>query len=206
VPRALPLGRLTRVIHHMKNLRIELIPLCLVLLLATGCFRVGSETRALRDAALDNGISGASEKIEIGVGMFTVGLARMAAKYVEIPPEAHTILSSLKQAECSVYEFEQRQGSLASILQDADRAMERQDCERLVGVIQENQLVAIYIPKSMKSARNLKASVLVLSDRQLVCATAHADARELIQLAMSKAHEKLPPREKLPASDVASAF
>ena len=180
----------------MKRSRICLLLICVPVLLAgTGCFRVSSETRALRDAALDNGISGVEEKFEFGVGMFSVGLAKLAARFVEIPPEAHTALGSLKNAECSVYEFTRRRGSLASILQEADEAMEARDCERLIGVIHENQLVAVYVPKGMKSARNLKASVLVLNDKQLICASAQADARDLFGLAMMKAHEEFPERK-----------
>src|SRR6266852_9280551 len=86
----------------MKTTR--LLPICalaLVLLTQTGCFRLSSETQALRDAALDSGFARADEKIEIGVGFFTVGLARLAAKYIDIPPEARTAIGSLKEAECA---------------------------------------------------------------------------------------------------------
>jgi|KBSSwiStaDraftv2_1062776.scaffolds.fasta_scaffold532002_2 hypothetical protein len=161
-----------------------------VLFFGTGCFRVSSDTRALRDAALDAGFTRADEKIEIGVGFFTVGLARLASKYVDIPDEARTALSSLKQAECAVYEVHQRRESLASILRDADKAMEHRACDRLVGVIHENQLVAVYVPHDMNSAHDVKASVLVLNGKQLVCATARADARDLVQLAMEKVREQ----------------
>jgi len=94
-----------------------------------------------------------------------------------IPPEARTAIGSLKQAECSVYEVHDRRGSLSSILTEADRAMESRGCERLVGVIQRNQLVAVYVPRDMDSTRDIKASVLVLDRHQLVCVTARANAR-----------------------------
>src|SRR4051812_41142624 len=91
----------------------RLLALCAtaaLLLTTTGCFRVGSETAALRDAALDSGFGRADQKIEVGVGFFTVGLARLASKYVDIPPEARTAIGSLKQAECAVYEVRDRRG------------------------------------------------------------------------------------------------
>ena len=163
-----------------------------LLLMTTGCFRVGSDTAALRDAALDSGFARADQKIEVGVGFFTVGLARLASKYVDIPPEARTAIASLKQAECAVYEVRDRRGSLSSVLTEADHAMQSRGCERLVGVIQKNQLVAIYVPRDMDSAHDVKASVLVLDRRQLVCVTARADARDLMQLAMSKIRENHP--------------
>jgi hypothetical protein len=173
----------------------RLLALCAIsalLLTSTGCFRVGSETAALRDAALDSGFGRADEKIEVGVGFFTVGLARLASKYVDLPPEARTAIGSLKQAECAVYEVHDRRGSLSSVLMEADRAMDSRGCERLVGVIQHNQLVAVYVPRDMDSARNVKASVIVLDRRQLVCVTARADASDLMQLAMSKIRENHP--------------
>jgi len=158
----------------------------LLLVTGTGCFRVSSETRALRDAALDSGFARAEEKIEFGVGFFTVGLAKLATHYIDIPPEARTALSSLKQAECAIYQVQQRRESLASILMEADKAMESRGCERLVGVIQKRQLVAVYVPRDMNSAQDLKASVLVLDGKQLVCVTARANASDLLRLALNK--------------------
>jgi len=173
----------------------------LLVLTSTGCFRVGSDTRVLRDAALNSGFDQANEKIEVGVGFFTVGLAKIVTHYIDdIPPEARTAISSLKQAECAVYEVHHRRKSLSSILTEADNAMEDRNCERLVGVIHENQLVAVYVPRNMHSAHNLKASVLVLNHNQLVCVTARADAQDLVQLAMSKL------REELPSSAVATSY
>ena len=118
-------------------------------LTATGCFRVSSETRALRDAALESGFEDAEEKIEIGVGFFTVTLAKLATKYIELPPEARTALRSLRNAECAVYEVQSARGSLSSVLAEADRVMEDRGWERLVGVIQSDQLVAVYVPKDL---------------------------------------------------------
>jgi hypothetical protein len=164
------------------------------LLGTTGCFRVGSETSALRDAALDNGLSSAEQKIEVGVGMFTIGAARLAVHYIkDVPDEARTILGSVKGAEVSVYRVHDRTGKMTAILAAADDAMKARHCTRLVGVIHEDQLVAVYVPCEMDSPRNVKTSVLVLNRDNLVCATAHADIRDLLDLAMEKIEEKAPP-------------
>jgi hypothetical protein len=163
--------------------------LAALVLTTSGCFRVSSDTRALRDAALESGFGVAEEKIEVGVGFFTVGLAKLATKFIDIPPEARLALSSLKNAECALYQVKQRHVSLAAILTRADEAMLARGCERLVGVIEDNQLVAVYVPRQ-GSPKYLEASVLVLTGDQLVCATAEANASDLIELAMSKVHEK----------------
>jgi hypothetical protein len=174
----------------MKPLHLTLGSLLLaVLLTTTGCFRVGSDTSALRDVALDSGFRTADEKIEIGVGFFTVGLARLVTRFVEVPPEAHLALSALRHAECSVYKVKGREESLATILTRADAAMEKQHCERLVGVLEKDSLVAVYVPRGATGGRYLQASVMVLTRDQLVCVSAKAHAEDLIELAMSKINE-----------------
>jgi hypothetical protein len=167
---------------------------CSCLLATTGCFRVGSETSALRDAALDNGVSGADQKIELGVGMLTIGVAMLAVHYIkDVPNEARTVLASVHGAEVSVYQLHRRTRTMPAILAAADQAMKARHCTRLVGVIHEDQLVAVYVPLEMDSPRNVKASVLVLNRDNLVCATAHADIRDLLDLAMEKSKKKRRP-------------
>ena len=61
--------------------------------------------------------------------------------------------------------------------------MIRRGFERLVGVVQKDQLVAVYIPGGKISTRYLEASVLVIDRRQLVCVSATADAESLMELA-----------------------
>ena len=168
----------------------------LLLVTSTGCFRVSSDTRALRDAALNNGLKGAKEKIELALGRFTCAAANFGLSYVqtdEIPPEARLALGSVKGAEVSVYQFQRQSVDRAKVLADADQAMEKRGCERLAGVIQDDQLVAVYVPKKMSSPRDIKFSVLVLAENSLVCASARGDVRAVMDLAMARAHEHLPP-------------
>jgi hypothetical protein len=166
-----------------------LVTACALILLGTGtgCFRVSSDTQALRDAALESGFAQSREKIEIGAGFFTVGFAKLASRFVELPDEARLALSALRNAECAVYEIKHRRESLSSILTRADEAMEGRGYERLAGVIKDRKLVAVYVPhERSSSARVLQASVLVLDGQHLVCASAEANAGDLIELATSK--------------------
>lgn len=170
--------------------------LALMLFASTGCFRVGSETRALRDAALEGGLEGADAKIEISLGRLVFAAANFGLGFVptnDIPPEARQVLGSVKGAEVSVYRFERRTGDLAKIMAAADRALEKKGCERLVGVLKENELVAVYVPKKMRSARNIAFHVLVMNRNDLVCVGARGDAATVLELAMAKAHEEMPP-------------
>lgn len=171
-----------------------------VLLCTTGCFRVSSETRALRDVALEFGVDGADEKIELGVGFFTVGLAKLGTRFVEMPAEARSILGSVKGVECSVYEIKGQKQNLAELLTRADEAMDKQGCERVVGVIDDEQLVAVYVPRGATSHRNLSMSVMVLTQRELICATARGDLEPVVQMGLAKAQEHLPKKREVAAA------
>lgn len=177
----------------------------ILLLAGTGCFRVSSDTRALREAALKNGLSDAQEKLELGVGMLTLGVARIAStiasRYMDVPPEARSVLSAVHGAEVSIFEVKARRGNLADILAAADNAMARRDCERLVGVVHERDLVAVYVPRKMNSTRRVRASVLVLNRDHLVCASAQADVRDLLDLALNKMRAEMPQRADFAATN-----
>ncbi|HEX7861346.1 MAG TPA: hypothetical protein VF773_13520 [Verrucomicrobiae bacterium] len=162
-----------------------------LLLCGTGCFRVSSDTRALRDVALEFN-ENAEEKIEIGAGFFTVGLVKFGARFVELPPEAKTVLGSVHGVECSVYQLQSDSADHAKLLIEADKAMSKRGCDRIVGVIDENQLVAVYAPRDQSSHRNMAFSVMVLTGRELVCATARGDLEPVLQLAYAKSQEHLP--------------
>lgn len=164
----------------------------LALLFTTGCFRVGSETRALRDAGLEFGVKEGEEKIELGVGFFTVGLAKLGTKYIDMPPEAKMILGSVNGAECSVYEIQGLKKDLSQVLAQADKAMDKRGCDRVVGVVSKRDLVAVYVPRNMSSHRNMSISVLVLNENQMVCATARGDLEPVVQMALEKAKEHMP--------------
>jgi hypothetical protein len=172
--------------------RFCLLAFCSALILtATGCFGVSSETRALRDAALDN-TSKAEEKFELGLGFLTFGTAKVALKYIDLPVEARTALASVHGAEVSIYDLPHRCEKLGDVMAAADRAMRSRGCERLAGVIHEGQLVAVYIPHEMNSTRSVKISVLVLNERQLVCASARGNVQDLLEIGFEKAREKFP--------------
>ena len=167
-----------------------------LLLCGTGCFRVSSDTRALRDVALEFN-ENAEEKIEIGAGFFTVGLVKLGARFVELPPEAKTLLGSVHGVECSVYQLQSNSADHAKLLIEADKAMSKRKCDRIVGVIADNQLVAIYAPRD-QSTRNMTFSVMVLTGHELVCATARGDLEPVLQLAYAKSQEHLPKKKPTP--------
>jgi hypothetical protein len=168
-----------------------------LLLATTGCFRVSSDTQALRDVALDLRTGDAEEKIEIGVGFFTVGLAKLGARFVELPPEVRSVLGSVDGVECSVYELRGGESNFAEVLSQADEVMDQRGSDRVVGVLDRDQLIAVYVPRSMNSHRDMAISVMVLTKRELICASARGDLDSVMQLAVTKAQEQFPKAEKV---------
>jgi len=166
----------------------------LLLIATTGCFRASSDTRALREAAVETGLQGVEHKFELGLGSLVLAPVRLAARFVELPPEGQMAATSLHGAECSIAEFDRRTRPLGDILAAADETMIRRGFERLVGVIDDQHLVAVYVPSTMRSAKNIQANVLVLDEHQLVCAGVRGDAREILQFAWAKAREEIPSR------------
>jgi hypothetical protein len=127
-------------------------------------------------------------------------LAKLGTRFVELPPEAKTILGSVKNVECSVYELRGRQENLAQLLKEADEAMEKHGCDRVVGVLDREQVVAVYVPRDVKSHRNMAMSVMVLTQRELICATARGDLEPVVQMAYGKAQEHLPKKSTVAAT------
>ena len=164
-----------------------------VAVLGTGCFRVSSSTQALREAALENLDGFWEERIEFSAGRLTFAAAQFGSRFVELPPEARAILGSAKGAEVSLWESpEGRSLDGAKLLKEADRKMEEEGWTRIVGVIEEGNIVGVYIPEKLSSTRNVQVTVLVVSERQVVCAAARSDIEPLMKLAMTKMKEHGP--------------
>src|SRR5688572_5558648 len=168
-----------------------------LLIATTGCFRVSSDTQALRDVALKLQTAEAEEKIELGVGFFTVGLAKLGARFVELPPEVRGILGSVDGVECSVYELRGPASNFAEVLSQADERMDERGLDRVVGLLEREQLIAVYVPRKMKSHRDMSISVMVLTKSELICASARGDLDSVMQLAITKAQEQFPKTEKV---------
>jgi hypothetical protein len=54
------------------------------------------------------------------------------------------------------------------------------------------QLIAIYVPRTMKTHRDMSASVMILTKRELICASASGDLDPVMQMAFARAQEQKP--------------
>jgi hypothetical protein len=174
-------------------MRYVLVPMVaslplLVIIGVTGYFRLGSETRALRNGFMD-GVHGEWDtRFAFHVGRITTFLAQAGMHFVHLPPEARTALDAARGAEAGIYRLRQAVANLdpAAVFTAADKAMKSRGWERLVGVAKGCELVAVYVPVKSFSAKHTSLCVAVLHDRDLVVASARCNAEPLLQLATRK--------------------
>jgi len=154
----------------------------------TGCFKVSSDAGALRDSAEKSSGSGWDKQIEIGVGAITLNLARAGLAFVSLDPEARTALQAVRAAEVGVYKRHGTRGTLnhPAVLLAADRVMADRGWDRIVGVMNRDGLVAIYIRNDASSARNLKACLVTMNREEMVVASARSDLEPLFEIAFNQ--------------------
>ncbi len=151
---------------------------------AVGCLHLGSETNALRAVLMSSTEPGWKKRITIRIGSFTTALVRVGLRFVDLPPEARAALDCVQGGEVGVYELDHEPGCAprGPLLAAMDKAMERRSWTRVVGVVQGDQLVTIYVPAKPSSSSRLQCCLAVLSHRELVVAAARGNPEPLIQV------------------------
>jgi hypothetical protein len=163
----------------------------LLCIASTGCFKVSRDAGTLRDSVVNGAAARCEAKFEFGVGALTLGLARFGLSYLDLDPEARTALSALRGADVGVYEVigRKRPANYAKILSSADRAMAARGWDRLVTVIDDGQMVAVFVPKDLRTTRNVRVCLAVLSEREMVVASARSNLEPLLELAVQKSDQ-----------------
>jgi len=149
---------------------------------------VGSDTAALREVVAPSPATGWHKEAEFHVGWLPLALARTTLRFAPVDPEVRLALRALRNAEFSVHarHADGPSADRGAMLSDADRVMETRGWERLVGVVEHQDLVLVYVPKNLSSAHDIQACVLVLEPRHLVVASARADLEPLLELALRR--------------------
>ena len=159
----------------------------------TGCFKVSPDVGALRDSVMSAASAEREERIEIGVGPLTLNLARAGLSFVDLEPEARTALHTVRSAEVGVYKLrnERQHLNYAAMLSAADKTMAGRGWDRVVGVMNRHELVAIYVPGKAHSTRNVKVCLLTVNGRELIVALARSNLEPLMELALDRVNHHL---------------
>ena len=77
------------------------------------------------------------------------------------------------------------------MLSAADAAMAGRGWDRLVGVLHGHELVAVYAPREIRSAQDVKFCLVVMDGRELIVAAARGNLEPLADLAWRRAAPRL---------------
>ena len=159
----------------------------------TGCFKVSTDVGALRDSVMKAAHAEREEQIEIGVGPLTLNLTRAGLAFVDLEPEARTALHAVRSAEVGIYKLrnQRQQFNHTAMLSAADKTMADRGWERVVGVMNRHELVAIYVPGKVHSTRNVKVCLVTVNGRELIVASARSNLEPLLELAWDRANHHL---------------
>ncbi len=164
--------------------------LLLIILLVVGVIspvRLGRDAGALRNSVMKSAARRFDKKIEVNVGSFTLNLARTVLHFVPLDPNVCPALQAVRGAEAGVYQVEPGQRPLdhASMLCAADEAMTRRGWDRVVGVMNPHELVAVYVPGNVHTPRDLKVCLAVMERGQLVVASVRSNLEPLLELVLN---------------------
>jgi len=157
--------------------------------IAMAVLHISGDTRALRNAAIHGDGAQWNKQIELNVGALPFWLARCVLPFTHAPAEAEQALSAIRSAEVSIHELRESHPDRARILREADESMRKRGWDRVVGVLERDTAVAIYVIPEGGRGADVKVSVLVLEGKQMVAVTGRARLQPVMELAMSKAEE-----------------
>lgn len=149
----------------------------------TSYFRLSSDTRALRDGLIESSGVDWHQKIALNVGGLTLGVARGGLSLVHLDERARAALQTVHGVEVGIYELSAAEETpdRNAMLVAADKAMRARGWERVVGVMAESELVAVYVPEKNTTLQRLNCCVMVFDGRQMVLASARTNPQPLVQ-------------------------
>jgi len=168
------------------GLSVLLFPLVALGVIGLGVasyFHLSSDTRALRNGLMK--ASGAEWRQHIGlnIGRGTFGAVRTGLAFVPLEPEARAAVQAVRGVEVGIYELTPgaKAPDRAAMLTVADKVLNARGWERLVGVLDEENLVSVYVPGGAISSPTVKCCVLVFDGRQMVLVSARANVEPLFE-------------------------
>ncbi len=184
-PASRPAGRHKLLTAGVVTIAAMLLLSALAVVGITGFFRLSSPAAALRTSVM-SAVPGPWDKtIALRVGWFTTGLVRLGSRFFEMPPEPRAALDALRGAEVGVYKLQHDPvtADFKNLFASADQAMKRRGWDRIVGVAEGREFVAVYFPHGKVSPRGLKCCVVVFQGRDLVVASARGNLEPLLKIA-----------------------
>jgi len=168
-----------------------LAPLLLFLVLAASVasfLHLGSDARALRNGLIKSSGVEWRQQIAVNAGHLTLDAVRAGLSRVKLDPAARAALQSVRSAGVGVYQLPPgaSRPDRAAMLAAADSTMTARGWERVVGVMDHKDLVAIYLPGKNVSVHHLKFCVMVFDGKEMVLVSAQGNPEPLLQYALNQ--------------------
>ncbi|MCF7764044.1 MAG: hypothetical protein K9N62_10260 [Verrucomicrobia bacterium] len=173
-----------------------LIPLTLFIvvptLLAAGvfsCLSLRGEARTLRDSLGEPPSLRCQKKIELSIGPGVFGAARLGISFLDVEPEIRAALGSVRALTVGVYELQNRgtPPSKTGLLASADQAMDEHGWERMIVVMNRDELIAIYTPRDTTDTGEIELCLAVVHHHEIVIVSGRADPTPLLEFALDQA-------------------
>jgi len=166
-------------------------PLLLLVVLAAvvaNCFRLGSDTRALRNELIRSSGVEWRQRIALNAGRLTLGAIRAGLSCARLDTGARAALQSVQTAGVGVYQLPSGTPppDRAAMLAAADSAMTARGWERVVGVMDGQDLVTVYLPEKNVSVHRLKCCVMVFDGEEMVLVSAQGNLEPLLKYALDQ--------------------
>lgn len=162
-------------------LLIPFVALGVIALGAASYLHLSSDMRALR-----NGLMKASgvewrQNLGLNLGSMTLGVVRAGLSLAPLDAQAQAAVQTVRGVEVGIYELTPgtKPPDRVALLTVADTVLKARGWERVVGVLDGEELVSVYLPDRAIAARHVKCCVLVFDGRQMVVVSARADVESL---------------------------
>ena len=175
---------------------------CTVALAGYGIYRMLTLSGGVREirqeaSALWNGQW--EKELEVKVPSIVFWAGRRVGSFLDLDPDVRDALRTVRGAQVGVYRLHETptRRQLIELLKASDSAMTRRGWDRVVVVLDRHDLVAVYLPDQAAALDQVRACVMVLSDRELVMASVAGNLEPLMKLAQ----RHLPERRQLRLSE-----
>ena len=167
------------------------VPLLLLVMLGAivaSCFRLGSDVRNLRNELMKSSGVEWRQNIALNANFLTLDAVRAGLSFVKLDPAARAGLQSVRGAGVGVYQLAPgtRPPDRAAMLAAADSAMTARGWQRVVGVMDKRDLVAIYLPAKNISLHPLKCCVMVFDGKEMVLVSARGNPEPIFTYALQQ--------------------
>ena len=174
--------------RHLFLLLVPVAATVLCVIGIAGYFRLSSETAALRTSLMQSVGGQWNKTIAVHIGGLTSALLRTGLRCVKLAPEPRAAIEALHGAEAGIYRLQPGSQPMDrdAVLSAADAAMAARGWERAVGVVKEEQVVAVYLPRKGVTAEKMKCCFMVLAEGTLVVGSARVNLAPLMAIAKTR--------------------